>query len=52
MAETIFEVTKVSWERIFLLLDVQTSYEGEVKFRLEKMCIRDSIFNIPSNNKR
>lgn len=37
MAETIFEVTKISWERIFLLLDVQTSYEGEVKFRLESL---------------
>lgn len=33
----IFEVTKVSWERIFLNLEISTNYNGNVKFRLESM---------------
>lgn len=37
MNKTVFEVSGISWERIFLTFDIQTDYRGKVSFRLERM---------------
>ncbi len=36
-SEIVFEVAKIEWERIFLMLDVKTNYKGKAKFRMESL---------------
>lgn len=35
--QIIFEVSKISWERVFLNLEISTNYIGKVEFRLERI---------------
>jgi CDP-ribitol ribitolphosphotransferase len=35
--EIIFEVSKLSWERVFLNLEITTNYTGEAEFHLESL---------------
>ena len=36
-----FQLTKLSWERIFLEFDIETDYQGEVVFKLVRVDSRD-----------
>ena len=33
----LFYVSNLEWERVYLSIDVETDYEGETEFKLEKI---------------
>ena len=50
--ETLFYVSKINWERIYLNITLETEYEGIVEFKLEKIgkIFRDEEKNIIGAN--